>query len=301
MSLVPVDVQISVGSTTEAAGRESNEDALLVTQLPEVEPGSGPGFLLAVADGMGGLERGEVASHLAIDLLNDLFARDRPEDIAQSLKQAYRRANDAIYRQSVDNPQGGGMGTTLVAAVIQGKYATIANVGDSRAYLIRADQLTQVTQDHSVVADQVAKGELKEEDARSSPQRNLLTQALGTNESLDRRMPSVYELTLLPEDRLLLCSDGFFDVLQPGDYLGTVTIDDPQGSAARLAALATERGTTDNVSAIVVAVSPSTATIQRERIGVDIAEQRRVSPLLVPILLLVIVAIAILVGAYFYL
>ncbi len=301
MSLVPVDLQISVGSATEAAGRQSNEDAVLVTQLPEVEPGSGPGFLLAVADGMGGLERGEVASHLAIDLLNDLFARDRPEDIAQALKQAYRRANDAIYRQSVDSPQGGGMGTTLVAAVIQGKYATIANVGDSRAYLIRADQLTQVTQDHSVVADQIAKGELKEEDARSSPQRNLLTQALGTHESLDRKMPSVYELTLLPEDRLLLCSDGFFDVLQPGDYVGTVRIDDPQGSAVRLAALATERGTTDNVSAIVVAVSPSTATIQREQIGADIAEQRGVSPLLVPVLLLVIIVIAILVGAFFYL
>ncbi|MDQ3541033.1 MAG: protein phosphatase 2C domain-containing protein [Chloroflexota bacterium] len=301
MSLVPVDLQISVGSATEAAGRQSNEDAVLVTQLPEVEPGSGPGFLLAVADGMGGLERGEVASHLAIDLLNDLFARDRPEDIAQALKQAYRRANDAIYRQSVDSPQGGGMGTTLVAAVIQGKYATIANVGDSRAYLIRADQLTQVTQDHSVVADQIAKGELKEEEARSSPQRNLLTQALGTHESLDRKMPSVYELTLLPEDRLLLCSDGFFDVLQPGDYVGTVRIDDPQGSAVRLAALATERGTTDNVSAIVVAVSPSTATIQREQIGADIAEQRGVSPLLVPVLLLVIIVIAILVGAFVYL
>ena len=301
MSVVPTDLQISVGSVTEAAGRQSNEDAVLVTQLPEAEPGGGPGFLLAVADGMGGLERGEVASHLAIDLLNDLFARDRPEDVAQALKQAYRRANDAIYRQSIDNPQSGGMGTTLVSAVIHGKYATIANVGDSRAYLIRADQLTQVTQDHSVVADRVAKGELKEEDARSSPQRNLLTQALGTHPSLDRRMPSIYELMLLPEDRLLLCSDGFFDVLQPGDYVGTVMIDDPQGSAARLATLATERGTTDNVSAIVVAVSPSSATIQRERIGAEIAQQRGVSPLLVPILLLLILVIAILVGAFVYL
>lgn len=301
MSLVPDNLQITVGSTTEAAGRQSNEDAVLVTQLPEVEAGSGPGFLLAVADGMGGLERGEVASHLAIELLNDLFARDRPEDVAQALKQAYRRANDAIYRQSIDDPQGGGMGTTLVSAVIQGKYATIANVGDSRAYLIRANQLTQVTQDHSVVADQVAKGQIREDEARTSPQRNLLTQALGTHESLDRRMPSVYELTLLPEDRLLLCSDGFFDVLEEEDYLGTVTLDDPQASAARLAALATERGTTDNVSVVVVAVSPSTATVQREQIGTEIARRRGVSPLLVPILLLLILVIAIVLGVFFYL
>lgn len=301
MSIVPDNLQITVGSATEAAGRQSNEDAVLVTQLPEIEPGSGPGFLLAVADGMGGLDRGEVASHLAIELLNDLFARDRPEDVAQALKQAYRRANDAIYRQSIDDAQGGSMGTTLVSAVIQGKYATIANVGDSRAYLIRANQLTQVTQDHSVVADQVAKGHIREEEARTSPQRNLLTQALGTHESLDRRMPSVYELTLLPEDRLLLCSDGFFDVLEREDYLGNVTLDDPQASAVRLAELATERGTTDNVSAVVVAVSPSTATVQRELIGTEIARQRGASPLLVPILLLVIVVIAIVLGAFFYL
>lgn len=301
MSLVPDNLQITVGSATEAAGRQSNEDAVLVTQLPEVEPGSGPGFLLAVADGMGGLERGEVASHLAIELLNDLFARDRPEDVAQALKQAYRRANDAIYRQSIDDPHGGGMGTTLVSAVIQGKYVTIANVGDSRAYLIRANQLTQVTQDHSVVADQIAKGQIREEEARTSPQRNLLTQALGTHDSLDRRMPSVYELTLLPEDRLLLCSDGFFDVLEMEDYLGTVTLDDPQGSAVRLAALATERGTTDNVSVVVVAVSPSTATVQREQIGTEIARQRGASSLLVPVLLLLILVIAIVLAAFFYL
>ncbi len=302
MSLVPVDLQISVGSATEAAGRQSNEDAVLVTQLPEVEPGSGPGFLLAVADGMGGLERGEVASHLAIDLLNDLFARDRPEDIAQALKQAYRRANDAIYRQSVDSPQGGGMGTTLVAAVIQGKYATIANVGDSRAYLIRAKQLTQITQDHSLVAEQVSRGELNEEQARRSPQRNIVTQALGLSETLDRRMPSIYELTLLPEDRLLLCSDGFFDVMQSDDYVSTILAQNPQESALSLATMATDRGTTDNVSAIVLEVSPSLATVQRERIGTEIAASApRMSPLVIPIVTILILILAIVLGVYFYL
>lgn len=300
VSLVPNDVQVAVGSATAAAGRPTNEDAVLVTQLPPPEPGEGPGFLLAVADGMGGLDHGEVASQLAIQMLNDLFARERPDDIAQALKQAYRRANDAIYQRSSEAAQSG-MGTTLVTAVIRGKYATIANVGDSRAYLIRANKLTQVTQDHSVVAESVARGEIAENDARTSPQRNLLTQALGTHEALDRRMPSVYELTLLPEDRLLLCSDGFFDVLVDDDYLLTVTLDDPQGSADSLAALATRRGTTDNVSAVIVAVSPSVATVQRELIGSELAERRGVSPLLVPALLLVIVIIAIVIGAFFYL
>jgi protein phosphatase len=90
------------------------------------------------------------------------------------------------------------MGTTLVSAVVHGKYVTIANVGDSRAYLMRANQMTQITQDHSLVADQVTQGKLSEADARKSPQRNILTHALGSAPQLDRKLPSIYELTLLP-------------------------------------------------------------------------------------------------------
>lgn len=301
LSLVPIDLHLTVGSQTAPAGREVNEDAVLVTQLAEHEAGAGPGFLLAVADGMGGHQRGEVASQIAIELLNDLFARDRPEDIAGALKQAYRRANEAIFQQAALVPDAGPMGTTLVSAVITGKYVTIANVGDSRAYLVRANQLTQITQDHSLVAEQIAQGQLTEDAARRSPQRNIITQSLGITETLDRRMPSIYELMLLPEDRLLLCSDGFFDVLQQEDYVSTVVADDPQGSASRLVALATERGTTDNVSAVIVAASPSQASTQRDRIGVEIAGQRRSSPLLLPIAMIVIVLIAIAIGVFFYL
>lgn len=301
LSLVPIDLHLTVGSQTAPAGREVNEDAVLVTQLAEHEAGAGPGFLLAVADGMGGHQRGEVASQIAIELLNDLFARDRPEDIAGALKQAYRRANEAIFQQAALVPDAGPMGTTLVSAVITGKYVTIANVGDSRAYLVRANQLTQITQDHSLVAEQIAQGQLTEDAARRSPQRNIITQSLGITETLDRRMPSIYELVLLPEDRLLLCSDGFFDVLQQEDYVSTVVADDPQGSASRLVALATERGTTDNVSAVIVAASPSQASTQRDRIGVEIAGQRRSSPLLLPIAMIVIVLIAIAIGVFFYL
>lgn len=301
LSLVPIDLHLTVGSQTAPAGRDVNEDAVLVTQLAEHEAGAGPGFLLAVADGMGGHQRGEVASQIAIELLNDLFARDRPEDIAGALKQAYRRANEAIFQQAALVPDAGPMGTTLVSAVITGKYVTIANVGDSRAYLVRANQLTQITQDHSLVAEQIAQGQLTEDAARRSPQRNIITQSLGITETLDRRMPSIYELVLLPEDRLLLCSDGFFDVLQQEDYVSTVVAGDPQGSASRLVALATERGTTDNVSAVIVAASPSQASAQRDRIGVEIAGQRRSSPLLLPIAMIVIVLIAIAIGVFFYL
>ncbi len=301
LSVAPIELHLSVGSQTAAAGRETNEDAVLVTQLAEQEPGAGPGFLLAVADGMGGHQRGEVASQTAIELLNDLFARDRPEDVAQALKQAYRRANEAIFQQAALTPDGGPMGTTLVAAVIAGKYVTIANIGDSRAYLVRANQLTQITQDHSLVAEQVAQGQLTEEAARHSPRRNIVTQSLGTTVALDRRMPSIYELVLLPEDRLLLCSDGFFDVLTNDDYVTSVVSDDAQASATQLVTLASQRGAADNVSAVIVAVSPSLAFAQREQIGLEIAGQRRTSPLLLPIAMLLIVLIAIALGVFFYL
>ncbi len=303
MSLVPTELELVISSTSEAAGRPNNEDAILVAPLPAIADSTEKGFLLAVADGMGGLERGEVASKLAIELLGDLFARERPADFALALKQAYRRANDAIYQQFSDAPEQGQLGTTLVSAIVHGRYVTIANVGDSRAYLMRANQMTQITQDHSLVADQVVQGQLSEEDARSSPQRNILTHALGSTPQLDRKLPSIYELTLLPEDRLLLCSDGFYDVMQSEDYVKILGLSDSSDSARHLTALAQERGTTDNVSAIVLTVSPSLATIQRTIIGNDLAEQQesRVGAILLPSLVLLIVIVAIAAGVFFYL
>ena len=299
MSLVPAEFSLAIGSTSSPAGRDHNEDAILATPI-----GQNPGvaYLLAVADGMGGLEGGEVASSMAISLLGDLFARDMPADIPLALKQAYRRANDAIHAEAEKASEARQMGTTLVSAVVNGPYVTIANVGDSRAYLLRARSLTQITQDHSLVAEQVDRGELTPEQARKSSNRNMITQALGTSPELDRRMPSIYELSLLPEDRLLLCSDGFFDVLQQNDYVSTLLANNPQDSALALADLAITRGTTDNVSAVILEVGRSLASVQREQIGAELAANApRISPLLIPIVTIVLLLIAIAVGAWFYL
>lgn len=296
-------LELVVSSVSDAAGRPTNEDAILVASLPPTSDPADDGYILAVADGMGGLERGEVASKLAIDLLGDLFARERPADIALALKQAYRRANEAIYAESQKEGAGDGqMGTTLVSAVIHGKYVTIANVGDSRAYLMRANQLTQITIDHSLVNDQVKDGRISADQARRSPQRNILTHALGAEPQLDRRLPSIFEIDLLPEDRLLLCSDGFYDVMQQQDYLDVLAGADTGDSARQLSAIAQKRGTNDNVSAIVVAVKPSLATVQRAQIGAELAEQRRggVNSILIPAIVLLIVIIAIAVGIYVY-
>ncbi|MEA2594838.1 MAG: family protein phosphatase [Thermomicrobiales bacterium] len=248
-----------VGSATHVGGRPENEDAVHVSELPPL--GSGPdasegGFLLAVADGMGGYQRGEVASGLAIETVRAMFVEDPGADIALLLKQAFRRANEKIYENGLASGPSAMMGTTLVVAATRGKYATIASIGDSRAYLARANRLTQVTRDHSLVAEQVSRGSMTEAEARESPHRNILTHALGHKPKLDTKMPSVFEITLLPEDHLLILTDGFFDVV-PDDDLLRIVLDNPADIAAqRLVELAVERGTSDNVSAVVASVQP---------------------------------------------
>lgn len=286
---------------SHTGGRDNNEDAILLEAIaPRTDLPTG-GWVLAVADGMGGHADGEMASNLAIQTLRKSLTESAQPDAALALKQAYRQANDSIFTaggEATDQHPG----TTLVSAIVRGKYVTIANVGDSRAYLMRANQLTQITQDHSVVAEQVAAGVLDANSERESPLRNRLTAALGTKPELERRLPAIYELVLLPEDRLLLCSDGFYDVLQSNDYLHLMTSEDAQGSALALTDLAIQRHTTDNVSAIVLAVGSSLATMQRAEIARDLAEHRgdKGASILVPVIVLIIVTALVAAGVWFW-
>jgi PPM family protein phosphatase len=250
-------IQIVVASATDVGGRTGNEDAVAVEPLLPVGEGEAAlegGYLAILADGMGGYQRGEVASEMAIEIVKEMFAADPGADSALLLKQAFRRANDRIYAngQGAVPPQM--MGTTLVVAAVRGKYATIANIGDSRAYLARAGRLTQVTKDHSLVADQVAAGSMTEDEARESPHRNILTHALGHRAKLDAKMPNIFELTLLPEDQLLLCTDGFYDVVPSADLLNVLLTSGAKEATGRLIDLAKERGTSDNVSAVIISV-----------------------------------------------
>lgn len=282
-------LRIVVGSATHVGGRPDNEDAIHVSELAPV--GSGPdslegGFLLAVADGMGGYQKGEVAAEIAIETVRTMFDEDPGADVALLLKQAFRRANEKIYANGLGTGPTAMMGTTLVVAATRGKYATIASIGDSRAYLARADRLTQVTKDHSLVAEQVARGSMTEAEARESPHRNILTHALGHKPKLDAKMPSIYEITLLPEDRLLICTDGFFDVV-PNDDLLRILLDNTGDVAPeRLVETAVERGASDNVSAVVVAVQPV-----REPQPVLVSAGERPSFLLPVVAALVLIAV----------
>jgi protein phosphatase len=277
-------LDIRISSATDVGGRNENEDAIVVLGLQPIDLGAGEladGFLMAVADGMGGHERGEVASRIAIDTIQEVFAADPAGDIVPLVKQAFRRANELIYNAWKNETPAQLMGTTLVVAATRGKYATIASIGESRAYLIRAGRLQQITRDHSLVAEQVAQGNMTPEEARESPHRNIITHVLGHKLKLDSKMPNVFEITLLEDDRLLLLTDGFFDVV-PDDDLLRLTLDaEPESIATRLTGVAKERGTTDNVSAIVATVVPrpnlALATAQTTALS------RRTGPPIVPI------------------
>ena len=207
-------LRLAVSAVTDAAGRDENQDVAAALVIGGNGPaGAGEDFLLVVADGMGGHPAGDVASQIAMNTLIEAFPTLPDGDLGLALKQAYRRANEMVFQAGEDEPAHAGMGTTLTSALLHGKYATIAHVGDSRAYLLRGDALTQVTRDHTLVAEEVAQGRITAEAARRDPRRNMLTHVIGTQPRLESKLPAIFELTLLPGDRLLLCSDGLYDVL----------------------------------------------------------------------------------------
>ncbi|MBX6342964.1 MAG: serine/threonine-protein phosphatase, partial [Thermomicrobiaceae bacterium] len=167
-------MRVAVGAATETGTvREENEDAVFVAD-PTGELVDTNGLLLALADGMGGYQRGEVAAKIAIETLRDDYYSSEVgrTEVPARLKHAFRLANERIYENGSAGGEENMMGTTLVAAVIRGSDLTVANVGDSRAYLVRAKRATQITRDHSLVAEQVAAGAMTEQEARESQHRN---------------------------------------------------------------------------------------------------------------------------------
>lgn len=200
--------------------------------------------LFAVADGMGGHSAGDVASALAIEELVRELAR------TDSLSGAVHTANRAIYLKAASDPRLAGMGTTITALLVTSDSAQIAHVGDSRAYLLRDGELSRLTQDHTVVNRLVQQGRLMKEDADRHPQRSYLERALGVDSDVE---VDVHVLDLSPGDRVLLCSDGLFGMIDD-DLIHQVLTDqrDPQRAAERLCEEAVHAGGNDNVTTIVV-------------------------------------------------
>ena len=225
--------------TNVGRSRSHNEDAV-VAQPP----------IFAVADGLGGHEAGEVASDIAIQKL--IAAAPKKPDRG-ALDRAVRAANHAVLKAVESGKGKSGMGTTMTAAVIGEGRIVLAQVGDSRAYLLRRSRLMQVTEDHSIVAAMVRSGSLTAEQAQRHPQRNVITRALGT----EAGMPvDTYEYETLRGDRWLLCSDGLTSMV-PNSRIEEILCAEPTPALAaeRLIQAANDAGGLDNISVVVIDIT----------------------------------------------
>src|SRR5256884_8152646 len=252
MSALAKELRLDVAQLTDVGRkREHNEDnmAYVIPKDPQVMAKKGALFI--VADGMGGHAAGEVASEIAVDTVSNVYYQDDSDDVAYSLLHAIKRANALIHQRAAENMLRSGMGTTCVAAVLRGNMAYIANVGDSRAYLVRDGQVKQVSQDHSWVAEQVRAGLLTEDQARTHAQRNVITRCLGTQADVEI---DVFPEQLEDKDALVLCTDGLSGLVSDEDLQRIVNQFVPQESVYHLVERANENGGPDNITAIVVHV-----------------------------------------------
>ena len=267
------------GSRTEIGNvREHNEDSLTV--LPP---------LFAVADGMGGHEAGEVASEIAINTLNDLAPQTTD---AEALARAVVAANLNVIKAPSQGIGREGMGTTLTAAILDKERLIIAQVGDSRAYLLHNGSLQQLTRDHSLMADMIEAGQLTEAEARVHPNRSVITRAIGSDPHMQ---PDLYELNVETGDRLLLCSDGICTMIEDSAIASIMRhAPSAQECADELVEAALAAGGYDNATAVVVDVEGFKAVREKKQ-----ARKSKAFAIGIVVCLIAVIALAI-VGGYQY-
>jgi len=251
----PLRLQVAQ-QTDIGCKRSTNEDNLLAVLPEDPQVFTDKGALFVVADGLGGHMRGERASALAVTTVREVYYRDVQEESAISLVHAIKQANSVIYAENLSRSSAiddnHGMGTTCIAAVLQGQTLTVANVGDSRGYVIHAGQIRQVSRDHSLVADMVLEGTLTPEQAKTHEQRNVIYRSLGAQAEVE---VDVFVEEVAEGDRVLLCTDGLSGLVADEEILRIVETAQPEESVQQLIARANAAGGPDNITAIVVHVA----------------------------------------------
>jgi protein phosphatase len=244
--------------------RSENQDFGTLTTPKEENLGAG-GRLLIVADGMGGHRGGATASRLATETVKSHYLDSETEDVGAALREAVTLANNRVFAQSQTNPDLRGMGTTTSALVIRGNQSWFAHVGDSRIYLVRGDTITQLTEDHSLVATMVREGLLTSQEAETHPRRNVLQRSIGVTEEveIDVRGP----MDVQENDVFILCSDGLHGLVKEEEMKRIAALP-LQKAADEFVKLALERGAPDNVTVIVARVLPA------DQIGEDTLTDR---------------------------
>jgi serine/threonine protein phosphatase PrpC len=269
------DVSVSVFARTDVGmHRTGNEDSFLVADLSTGNVGLGPdisahrlgerGSLMIVSDGMGGAAAGEIASEMAVATICDSLMTESPEaEIAERLRTATETANQRIWDHSQENIDLSGMGATVTAVVVQGTSAYIAQVGDSRAYLVRGERIKQLTKDQSLAQMLFDSGAVNREQMAAVPQ-NVIMQALGTQQDVKVAISAVQ---LFRNDCLILCSDGLSNKVLPDELCKTVQDTDDLTEACRLLIeKANERGGEDNITVVIARFDGEALASEQESI-----------------------------------
>ena len=229
--------------------RELNEDSFCVHGF---ENGTEKGFCI-IADGMGGHNAGEVASQNAVKFIaEDLMISldEASTDIPGKLREAVEKANGKVYEMSKANIVQSGMGTTVVLCYIDNSTAYIANVGDSRAYAIRNDEIVRITVDHSVVEEMVLRGSITREEARNHPRKNIITRAVGTDFEV---MTDIFEYSYSKGDMMILCSDGLCNMIYDDEILSMCkTGKNAEDICKGLVKAAKDNGGLDNITVVCI-------------------------------------------------
>lgn len=226
--------------------RHMNQDFIFTS---EESVGNLPN-LFVVADGMGGHNAGDFASRYGVSVLVETVRRDKNFNPVKVMRNAIEAANREVFSQSRNDPSMAGMGTTMVVCTVVGGYAYIANVGDSRLYLAGSDSMTQITQDHSLIAEMVRLGELTPEEGRNHPDKNIITRAVGTNEDVKI---DFFDVKLETGDQILMCSDGLSNMVEDQRIFEILKGEDTEEDKAQvLVDEANANGGRDNIAVIVV-------------------------------------------------
>lgn len=249
--MTPSKLTLEAWPVTEAGQAEENEDFVLVYHPADEQTLRFSGSLYVVADGLGGGERGQIASRYAAQkIMHSYFTSDEP-DLGYRLRQAIQAANADLYSYVQDRPELVKMGTTIVAAAVRGEQLHVASVGDSRAYVVRDGAIQQITRDHTLVQQLLDEDAITPDEALEHPRRDVVLRTVGGGAEIDI---DVFDLRLHPDDVLLLCSDGLTSVLHDDEIAQITATASPRNAAETLVQKATDRAGKDNVTVIAALV-----------------------------------------------
>ena len=224
--------------------RKMNQDYIFTSQEPI---GNLPN-LFVVADGMGGHNAGDFASRYGVSVMVETVRRDKNFNPVKIMRNAMEAANREVLEQSREDPAMAGMGTTMVACTLVGGYAYVANVGDSRLYLAN-DTMTQISQDHSLIAEMDRLGELTPEEGRNHPDKNIITRAIGTADTVQ---VDFFDFRLNQDDQILMCSDGLSNMVEDARMFEILKDDSIEDKSEALIQEANANGGKDNIAVIVI-------------------------------------------------